>query len=175
MAFDRASAIDYDAWEKLDNSGWNWNGLLLYLKKSATFTPLSAANAKAWEQHMSHLTAEPMIPPKRHSLTSNNPTSLQSWQRTKLKTFLFPSNTLQEMLWASSGYLPHCMRKGILNLTPGTGITILSKAAATSFLPLERLSTRYSTKFFSLVTKPRMSNTSPAPPTRSNRSTPDSR
>lgn len=33
----------------------------------------------------------------------------------------------------------------------------------------------YSTKVLSLVTKPRLSNTSPAPPTRPHRSTPDSR
>ncbi|KAH6633622.1 hypothetical protein C7974DRAFT_175501 [Boeremia exigua] len=39
MAFDRASAADYDAWERLGNTGWNWNGLLPYFKKSTTFTP----------------------------------------------------------------------------------------------------------------------------------------
>jgi choline dehydrogenase-like flavoprotein len=39
MAFDRASAADYDAWESLGNSGWNWNSLLPYFKKSTTFTP----------------------------------------------------------------------------------------------------------------------------------------
>ncbi|KZM28149.1 uncharacterized protein EKO05_0005836 [Ascochyta rabiei] len=39
MAFDRASAADYDAWEQLGNPGWGWNGLLPYFKKSTTFTP----------------------------------------------------------------------------------------------------------------------------------------
>jgi choline dehydrogenase-like flavoprotein len=39
MAFDRASSADYDAWETLGNSGWNWNSLLVYFKKSTTFTP----------------------------------------------------------------------------------------------------------------------------------------
>lgn len=39
MAFDRASAADYDAWERLGNTGWNWNSLLPYFKKSTTFTP----------------------------------------------------------------------------------------------------------------------------------------
>ncbi|KAJ4338987.1 hypothetical protein N0V95_007907 [Ascochyta clinopodiicola] len=48
MAFDRASAADYDAWERLGNRGWNWNSLLPYFKKSTTFTPPSAANVKAW-------------------------------------------------------------------------------------------------------------------------------
>ena len=33
MAFDRASAADYDAWERLGNVGWNWNNLLPYFKK----------------------------------------------------------------------------------------------------------------------------------------------
>lgn len=46
MAFDRASAEDYDAWEQLGNYGWNWNSLLGYFKKSTTFTPPSAANVK---------------------------------------------------------------------------------------------------------------------------------
>ncbi|KAF3029630.1 hypothetical protein E8E12_000135 [Didymella heteroderae] len=39
MAFDRASAADYNAWERLGNPGWGWNGLLPYFKKSTTFTP----------------------------------------------------------------------------------------------------------------------------------------
>lgn len=39
MAFDRASAADYDAWEQLGNPGWGFNGLLPYFKKSTTFTP----------------------------------------------------------------------------------------------------------------------------------------
>lgn len=48
MAFDRASAADYDAWEQLGNNGWGWNGLLPYFKKSTTFTPPSDAEVKAW-------------------------------------------------------------------------------------------------------------------------------
>ncbi|KAF2795925.1 GMC oxidoreductase [Melanomma pulvis-pyrius CBS 109.77] len=39
MAFDRASAADYDAWESLGNDGWGWSDLLPYFKKSTTFTP----------------------------------------------------------------------------------------------------------------------------------------
>lgn len=46
MAFDRASAADYDAWEQLGNLGWNWNSLLQYFKKSTTFTPPSQANVQ---------------------------------------------------------------------------------------------------------------------------------
>ncbi|KAF1929959.1 GMC oxidoreductase [Didymella exigua CBS 183.55] len=48
MAFDRASAADYDAWEQLGNNGWGWNSLLPYFKKSTTFTPPTGANVKAW-------------------------------------------------------------------------------------------------------------------------------
>jgi choline dehydrogenase-like flavoprotein len=44
MAFDRASAADYNAWESLGNVGWNWNSLLPYFKKSTTFTPPTQAN-----------------------------------------------------------------------------------------------------------------------------------
>ena len=47
MAFDRASAADYDAWEQLGNVGWNWNNLLPYFKKSTTFTPPSLLNTLA--------------------------------------------------------------------------------------------------------------------------------
>lgn len=39
MAFDRASAADYNAWEQLGNPGWGFQGLLPYFKKSTTFTP----------------------------------------------------------------------------------------------------------------------------------------
>ncbi|RMZ74444.1 choline dehydrogenase [Pyrenophora seminiperda CCB06] len=46
MAFDRASAADYDAWESLGNTGWNYNNLLPYFKKSTTFTPPTANNIK---------------------------------------------------------------------------------------------------------------------------------
>lgn len=46
MAFDRASAADYDAWEQLGNIGWNWASLLTYFKKSTTFTPPSQAHAE---------------------------------------------------------------------------------------------------------------------------------
>lgn len=44
MAFDRASAADYDAWEQLGNVGWSWAGLLPYFKKSTTFTPPVSVN-----------------------------------------------------------------------------------------------------------------------------------
>ncbi|KEP47070.1 glucose dehydrogenase [Rhizoctonia solani 123E] len=38
MALDRASKIEYDAWEKLGNPNWNWNGLLPYMKAAEHFT-----------------------------------------------------------------------------------------------------------------------------------------
>ncbi|KAI8935443.1 hypothetical protein NX059_008017 [Plenodomus lindquistii] len=46
MAFDRASKADYDAWEQLGNSGWGWNSLLYYFKKSTTFTPPTASQVE---------------------------------------------------------------------------------------------------------------------------------
>ncbi|KAG9095752.1 hypothetical protein FRC06_009462, partial [Ceratobasidium sp. 370] len=38
MAFDRASAAEYDAWATLGSPGWNWNGLLPYMKAAEDFT-----------------------------------------------------------------------------------------------------------------------------------------
>lgn len=46
MAFDRASMADYDAWEQLGNTGWNWNSLLYYFRKSTSFTPPLLSNIK---------------------------------------------------------------------------------------------------------------------------------
>ncbi|CAE6478199.1 unnamed protein product [Rhizoctonia solani] len=37
LIFNRASKVEYDAWERLGNSGWNWNGLLPYMKKAERF------------------------------------------------------------------------------------------------------------------------------------------
>lgn len=39
MMYDRGSAADYDAWEKLGNKGWGWKGLYPYFKKGTTFIP----------------------------------------------------------------------------------------------------------------------------------------
>ncbi|CAE6504329.1 unnamed protein product [Rhizoctonia solani] len=38
MAFDRASKTEYDAWATLGNSGWNWNGIVPYMKIAEDFT-----------------------------------------------------------------------------------------------------------------------------------------
>jgi choline dehydrogenase-like flavoprotein len=46
MAFDRASAADYDAWKSLGNDGWGWKEMLYYFRKSTTFTPPPAALVK---------------------------------------------------------------------------------------------------------------------------------
>ncbi|KAI0647274.1 alcohol oxidase [Trametes meyenii] len=39
MAWNRASAKEYDAWEELGAIGWNWQSLLPYFKKSETISP----------------------------------------------------------------------------------------------------------------------------------------
>jgi choline dehydrogenase-like flavoprotein len=39
MAWDRGSAVDYDSWGALGNSGWNWEALQPYFRKSSTFAP----------------------------------------------------------------------------------------------------------------------------------------
>jgi choline dehydrogenase-like flavoprotein len=33
MAWSRGSREDYDAWERLGNPGWGWDGLLRYFQK----------------------------------------------------------------------------------------------------------------------------------------------
>ncbi|CAE6364331.1 unnamed protein product [Rhizoctonia solani] len=38
MAFDRASKAEYDAWATLGSSGWNWNGIMPYMKIAEDFT-----------------------------------------------------------------------------------------------------------------------------------------
>ncbi|KAH7122582.1 choline dehydrogenase [Dendryphion nanum] len=48
MFFDRGSAADYDAWEKLGNPGWGWDGILPYFRKSVTFTPPEPEIAKRY-------------------------------------------------------------------------------------------------------------------------------
>ncbi|GAA5971697.1 hypothetical protein JCM11641_000688 [Rhodosporidiobolus odoratus] len=43
--WNRAPAMDYDAWEKLGNKGWNWEELLEYHKRSESFSiPTPAKN-----------------------------------------------------------------------------------------------------------------------------------
>lgn len=37
MAFDRASKAEYDAWATLGSSGWNWNGIMPYMKTAEDF------------------------------------------------------------------------------------------------------------------------------------------
>ncbi|CAE6406476.1 Glucose oxidase [Rhizoctonia solani AG-1 IB] len=37
MAFDRASKAEYDAWATLGSSGWNWNGIMPYMKIAEDF------------------------------------------------------------------------------------------------------------------------------------------
>ncbi|RPD65308.1 alcohol oxidase [Lentinus tigrinus ALCF2SS1-6] len=39
IVWDRASQREYDAWEQLGATGWNWNSLLPYFKKSETVAP----------------------------------------------------------------------------------------------------------------------------------------
>jgi choline dehydrogenase-like flavoprotein len=37
MMYDRGSRADYDAWEKLGNKGWGWEGLLPFFKRGTEF------------------------------------------------------------------------------------------------------------------------------------------
>jgi choline dehydrogenase len=36
----RGAKADYDAWEELGNTGWNWDGLLPYFKKVSSSTKI---------------------------------------------------------------------------------------------------------------------------------------
>ncbi|QRV84518.1 GMC oxidoreductase [Ceratobasidium sp. AG-Ba] len=47
MVFDRASKAEYDGWSKLGNTGWNWDGLLPYMKKAESFTGIDPFRANS--------------------------------------------------------------------------------------------------------------------------------
>lgn len=46
LVVDAASEAEYNAWEELGNSGWNWASMNKYMKKSETFTTPSEADQK---------------------------------------------------------------------------------------------------------------------------------
>ncbi|KDN64162.1 putative GMC oxidoreductase [Colletotrichum sublineola] len=48
MVFDRGSKSDYDRWESLGASGWNWDALLPYFKKNERFTPPTPEITSEW-------------------------------------------------------------------------------------------------------------------------------
>ncbi|KAK1709394.1 GMC oxidoreductase [Colletotrichum acutatum] len=48
MVFDRGSKSDYDRWESLGATGWNWDSLLPYFKKNEKFTPPKADIVSEW-------------------------------------------------------------------------------------------------------------------------------
>ncbi|KAK1996284.1 GMC oxidoreductase [Colletotrichum falcatum] len=48
MVFDRGSKSDYDRWELLGASGWNWDTMLPYFKKNENFTPPTPEIKSEW-------------------------------------------------------------------------------------------------------------------------------
>jgi choline dehydrogenase-like flavoprotein len=46
LVWDRAAEVEYDAWEQLGSTGWNWDNMYKYMKKAEDFTAPSTANAK---------------------------------------------------------------------------------------------------------------------------------
>ncbi|KAL9102986.1 MAG: hypothetical protein Q9163_001939 [Psora crenata] len=51
MTWNRGCREDYDAWEKLGNEGWGWDGLMPYFKKSENFQEPTTDHQK---EHQSH-------------------------------------------------------------------------------------------------------------------------
>ncbi|KAH7318881.1 alcohol oxidase [Rhizoctonia solani] len=45
LIFNRGSKIEYDAWERLGNHGWNWGGLLPFMKKAERFESVEPIRA----------------------------------------------------------------------------------------------------------------------------------
>ncbi|KAI1136508.1 GMC oxidoreductase [Hypoxylon sp. FL0543] len=54
MTWNRGNKEDYDAWEKLGNKGWGWDGLLPFFKKSETFNSPSAATQNINREYFDH-------------------------------------------------------------------------------------------------------------------------
>lgn len=54
LVWDAASKAEYDAWEQLGNSGWNWDSMNKYMKKAETFTTPSAE-----QQQQLHINVNP--------------------------------------------------------------------------------------------------------------------
>lgn len=48
MIFMRGNEAEYDHWEELGNSGWNWDGLLPHFKESEHFTPADEEEVQEW-------------------------------------------------------------------------------------------------------------------------------
>ncbi|KAI1409267.1 GMC oxidoreductase [Hypoxylon sp. FL1857] len=54
MTWNRGNKEDYDAWEKLGNRGWGWDGLLPFFKKSETFHPPNTATQAINREYFDH-------------------------------------------------------------------------------------------------------------------------
>lgn len=48
MVYDRGSEADYDAWEKLGNKGWGWDGFYPFLKKGVELIPPPKASVEKY-------------------------------------------------------------------------------------------------------------------------------
>ncbi|KAK3725483.1 hypothetical protein LTR37_000453 [Vermiconidia calcicola] len=80
MFFNRGSAVDYDAWEKLGNPGWGWKELLPYFIKSETFSPPSKEIA---EEYADVISRNPAV----HGTNGPVESSFSNYQYPIIKNF----------------------------------------------------------------------------------------
>ncbi|KAL8940590.1 MAG: hypothetical protein Q9216_002735 [Gyalolechia sp. 2 TL-2023] len=139
MMWCRGNKGDYDAWEKLGNKGWGWEGMLPYFKKSETFQVPTQEDQKkhqAYYDKSFHGTSGPL-----HTIYSAEyGASSQHWHAT-LKNLGVESNrshmsgssvgawtsltaidpsTQQRCYSAPAYYLPVSHRKNLVLLTHAT-------------------------------------------------------
>ncbi|KAK8103631.1 uncharacterized protein PG998_010664 [Apiospora kogelbergensis] len=51
MTWNRGNREDYDAWEQLGNTGWGWNGILPFFKKTEHFHPPESGSQEDFQEH----------------------------------------------------------------------------------------------------------------------------
>lgn len=136
LVWDRASTVEYDAWEKLGNSGWNWESMYKYMKKAETFHQPSKEVASlfgiqpsasdygnrgpvqvSFDKYVSQLSQKWLsalqsigVPKNDHPLAGNNIGASQQ------PSSINPSNTTRS--YAAPAYLfPNAARENLAVLT----------------------------------------------------------
>ncbi|KAG0644922.1 Citrinin synthesis mpl7 [Hyphodiscus hymeniophilus] len=90
-----ASPKEYDDWEVLGNTGWNWRNLKAYFEKSETFQPIDGGDAhtrKAYEM-TGHGRSGPLETTVSNDSCDSNKLWNQTWNNLGVKTVLAGSSS----------------------------------------------------------------------------------